>query len=70
LTDTTGFISPQSCGVTTNPLDDDDDEEVDEADEVDDEDEEVDEADEVDDEEHPTRRPAASNPAAATVNLA
>jgi hypothetical protein len=43
--------------VTTNPLDDD-------------EDEEVDEADEVDDEEHPTRRPAASNPAAATVNLA
>jgi hypothetical protein len=55
LTDTTGFISPQSCGVTTKPLDDE---------------EEVDDAEEVDDEEHPTRRPAASNPAAATVNLA
>jgi hypothetical protein len=55
LTDTTGFISPQSCGVTTKP-------ELDDA-------EEVDAADEVDDDEHPARRPAASNPAAATVNL-
>jgi hypothetical protein len=30
----------------------------------------VDEADEVDDDEHPTARRPASNPAAATVNLA
>jgi len=61
LTDTIDFISPQSCGVTTKPLDEDD--AVVEADEAD-------EVDAVDDGEHAAARiPAATRPAAATVNL-
>src|SRR5262245_51914008 len=60
LTDTTGFISPQSCGVTTNPED---------AADPDDPDDPVDPDDVAEEVQAAATRPAAMRPAAAMVNL-